>query len=327
MINVDDDTKKSKNFTRRQFVKYFAGTTTYMSFGSFDLSGPLFLLYKQKIQSYPIDSTVKTTAERMISFPFTPADTPPNLLPPSFPCPPSPNGKDGLRITELHKVWEYDNKGYGNWEYVDQALPIKQRTDIMPDGYDPTSVTKTTKLLNFFAMTDIHITDKEAPNSFIYLQQHNQQYSGGNTSIYSPIMMYTTHVLDAAIQTANALHKKNPFDFFISLGDTCNCTSYNELRWYIDVIDGKVITPSSGAHLGAKTIDYQRPFQAAGLDKSIPFYQTIGNHDHFLLGSFPPMNPGLPSLPSPLPAILSGLYRIFSSLITPPSRPCSAWKL
>ncbi|MBU1140088.1 MAG: TIGR03768 family metallophosphoesterase, partial [Proteobacteria bacterium] len=81
---------------------------------------------------------------------------------------------------------------------------------------------------------------------------------------------------------------KNPFDFFISLGDTCNCTSYNELRWYIDVIDGKVITPSSGAHLGAQTIDYQKPFQAAGLDKSIPFYQAIGNHDHFLLGSFPP---------------------------------------
>ena len=100
-------------------------------------------------------------------------------------------------------------------------------------------------------------------------------------------MRYTTHVLDAAIQTANALHKKNAFDFAISLGDTCNSTSYNELRWYIDVIDGKVITPSSGAHLGADTIDYQKPYQAAGLDKSIPWYQALGNHDHFLIGSFP----------------------------------------
>lgn len=57
-------------------------------------------------------------------------------------------------------------------------------------------------------------------------------------------MMYTTHVLDAAIQTVNALHQKNAFDFGISLGDTCNNTQYNELRWYIDVIDGKVITPA-----------------------------------------------------------------------------------
>ena len=100
-------------------------------------------------------------------------------------------------------------------------------------------------------------------------------------------MLYTTHVLDAAVQTINALHKKNPFDFGISLGDTCNSTQYNELRWYIDVLDGKVITPSSGAHLGADTIDYQKPYKAAGLDKTIPWYQTLGNHDHFWIGSFP----------------------------------------
>jgi metallophosphoesterase (TIGR03768 family) len=45
--------------------------------------------------------------------------------------------------------------------------------------------------------------------------------------------------------------------------------------------------PSSGAHVGADFIDYQKPFQAAGLDREIPWYQTIGNHDHFWIGSFP----------------------------------------
>ena len=98
-------------------------------------------------------------------------------------------------------------------------------------------------------------------------------------------MPYTTQVLDAAIQTVNALHRESPFDFGICLGDVCNSAQYNELRWFLDVIDGKVITPSSGAHLGADTIDYQRPFQAAGLDRSIPWYQVLGNHDHFYLGS------------------------------------------
>ncbi len=98
-------------------------------------------------------------------------------------------------------------------------------------------------------------------------------------------MLATTHVLDAAVQTINAVHKKTPLDFGIGLGDACNNTQYNELRWYIDVIDGKVITPSSGANLGAGLIDYQTPYQAAGLDKSIPWYQVLGNHDQFWMGS------------------------------------------
>jgi metallophosphoesterase (TIGR03768 family) len=53
------------------------------------------------------------------------------------------------------------------------------------------------------------------------------------------------------------------------------------------VLDGKVITPSSGGHAGAATVDYQKPFQAAGLDKSINWYQTLGNHDHFWMGTNP----------------------------------------
>ncbi len=86
------------------------------------------------------------------------------------------------------------------------------------------------------------------------------------------------------MQTINALHKTTPFDFGISLGDDCNNTQYNELRWFINVLDGKVIAPSSGAHAGAETIDYQKPYKAAGLDKAIPWYQAIGNHDQHWSG-------------------------------------------
>ena len=151
-------------------------------------------------------------------------------------------------------------------------------------------------LLSFFAMSDIHITDKESPAQCIYqgyIYPNPRTTSGdpvGNSSAYSAIILYTTHVLDAAVQTINALHKKTPFDFGISLGDAANNTQYNELRWFIDVLDGKWITPGSGAQRGAGTIDYQKPFQAAGLDKSIPWYQTIGNHDQFWMGSAPATN-------------------------------------
>ena len=214
-------------------------------------------------EGYPIASDIQTTLQRTIA--------------------PGPTPATAINLGEVSKYSQY---GYGNWTYG-SGLPYDKRLDIMPAAYSSLAVTKKTKLLNFFIISDIHITDKESPNQLIYLQRLHPKLPVG-ASLYSGIMMYTTHVLDAAVQTVNALHNKaNPFDFGLSLGDTCNSTQYNELRWYIDVLDGKVITPSSGAHLGADTIDYQKPYQAAGLDKTIPWYQALGNHDHFWIGSIP----------------------------------------
>ena len=157
--------------------------------------------------------------------------------------------------------------------------PYDKRTELAPDYADAPNAAR---LLSFFAMTDIHITDKESPAQPInpgWSAKFGTTSAGLFVSSYSPIILSTTQVLDAAIQTMNALHKRSPFDFGLSLGDNINNTQYNELRWFIDVFDGKIITPSSGIHDGALTIDYQQPYKAAGLDKSIPWYQVIGNHD------------------------------------------------
>ena len=287
------DSRFSGKVTRRDFIKYTAGTAAFISWGSFTYgcgssSSP-------PTTGYPIDSTVVKTTERMISFPYTPASNPVVFGTMPFPADPlqSPNGGNALTWNELSQIPDYDKLGYGKWTYINWPLPVVPRLDIMPTTYSAASVAKKTRLLNFFAMTDIHLTDKEAPNQLIFLQQNLPGFAGQNSSIYSGVMLYTPQVFDAAIQTANALHKKDPFDFFISLGDVCNSSMYNELRWYLDIIDGKVITPSSGAHAGADRIDYQRPFQAAGLDKTIPFYQALGNHDHQMIGSFPVYENGL----------------------------------
>ncbi|MCX5993969.1 MAG: TIGR03768 family metallophosphoesterase [Chloroflexi bacterium] len=239
--------------------------------------GLIFMGCEKQPVSYPIDSDVSTTLQKTIAFK------------------PVVSGNS----TRLSAISQYGKYGYGNWT-PGPGLPSDPRTDIMPAGYTGAAVTNRVKLLNFFSITDIHITDKESPSQIIYLQQLYYPnllpppYNAlghvpwsWQTSVYSPVMLYTTQVLDAAVQTINALHKQKPFDFGVSLGDAANSTQYNELRWYIDVLDGKVITPSSGAHLGADTIDYQKPFKAAGLDKTIPWYQTLGNHDHFWIGSLP----------------------------------------
>jgi metallophosphoesterase (TIGR03768 family) len=135
-------------------------------------------------------------------------------------------------------------------------------------------------------MTDIHLTDKESPAQVIYMGLTEN----GNSSAYSPSMLYTTHVLDAAVRTVNALHQENPFDFGIGLGDAVNNTQYNELRWYIDIFDGQSINPDSGPKddpIPGPANDYQDEYQAAGLDKNIPWYQTYGNHDNIWMGSYP----------------------------------------
>ncbi len=253
------------NIKRRDFIKLAAMAWQILGDSSLAFAKTLqSALNSQSSTTYPIELDVITSLERTIR--------------------PSPE-ISGLPPKELSKLSQYPHYGYGKWSFG-PGLVAEIRNDLMPDNFSDTKVSHPLKLIHFFTITDIHITDKESPSQFIYLQQADQ--TGEHvTSIYSPVMPYTTHVLDAAVQTINAIHKKNKMDFGLSLGDTCNSTQYNELRWYIDVMDGGVITPSSGAHAGANTVDYQKPFKAAGLDRSIPWYQVLGNHDHFWLGSFP----------------------------------------
>ncbi len=258
---TDNDSKIVGEVSRRDFIKYTAGTAACISLGSFSY-GCGSNSSTPQVAGYPIAADIKTTAESTVRF---------NNITPAK-----------IVATDLQNVSDYDKYGYGVWT-KGPGLDNEKRNDLMGVGYAYPSSTKSKQLLRFFAITDIHITDKESPSQAIYMEP----LLGWETSTYSPTMLYSTQVLDAAIQTVNGLHKQDRIDFGISLGDTCNSTQYNELRWYIDVIDGKVITPSSGAHVGADSIDYQKPFKAAGLNPEILWYQTIGNHDHFWLGSIP----------------------------------------
>ncbi|MFA6330151.1 MAG: TIGR03768 family metallophosphoesterase [Candidatus Micrarchaeia archaeon] len=216
--------------------------------------------------SYPIDSAVFTTLDRTI-VPVSVPSASPKLSP------------DDIR--------NFSKYGYGAWQYG-SGLAYEKRLDLMPAAYansSANSAVKAASLLRFFTITDIHITDKESPAQTVFFG-----IKAGIISSYSPAMLYTTQTLDAAVQTINALHKKKPFDFGISLGDAINSDQYDELRWYIDVLDGKNVTPDSGAKddpVPGPLNDYQDEYEAAGFDKSISWYQTLGNHDHYWMGILP----------------------------------------
>lgn len=182
-------------------------------------------------------------------------------------------------------VAEYVNSDFGKWTWG-PGTNEGQKLTLMPQGY--AGATNVARLLSFFSMADVHMTDKESPAQVPYLGWRANFGEAGlaqlNPSAYSPVVLDSTHRLDAAVTTINDLHRVIPFDFGIILGDMCNSGQYNELRWFIDVMDGKYIIPSSGAHVGADTIDYQMPFQATGLNRSIPWYAVIGNHDQAWMG-------------------------------------------
>ncbi|GEJ55714.1 TIGR03768 family metallophosphoesterase [Anaeromyxobacter diazotrophicus] len=272
LVRGPEASRLVRGVTRREFVAFSFGAAAALA----SLGGPgagCGSSRSRRPAGYPIDATVARTTERVLSFPM-PAKVA------------TPGSGSGLAPVELPLVSRYAAYGYGDHAFGG-GLAVEQRLDLMPAGYAIPSGPRLARLATFFAMSDVHITDKEAPNQLIYLQQADATFGGPMTSLYSPVMRYSTQVLDAAVQTVNALHRETPFDFGICLGDVCNSSQYNELRWYLDVLDGKVIAPSSGAHLGADAVDYQRPFQAAGLDRSIPWYQVLGNHDHFFLGTFP----------------------------------------
>ncbi len=216
---------------------------------------------QSKVAGYPIASEVSTTLQKTVV---------PDAI---------PSGSEKVLPYEIAK---YQQNGYGIWHYG-PGIDSEKRLDLMPATYSAASATNAARLLSFFAITDIHITDEESPAQAICFG-----YKGGNPSAYSATMLYTTQVLDAAVQTINALHKKNPLDFGIALGDAINNTQYNELRWYIDVLDGKNINPDSGAKddpVPGPNNDYQDQYKAAGLDKTIPWYQTFGNHDYLNMGA------------------------------------------
>ncbi|MGA2224010.1 MAG: TIGR03768 family metallophosphoesterase [Syntrophobacteraceae bacterium] len=272
--------------SRRHFLKYCAGSATVLGleFSNLGTLEKVLAAAKRPRQpSYPISQDVQTTLVRTV-------------------VPTTPNAPYPTTIIQPCQISLYTQNGYGEWVKDGEGDPGGPgcpylSPDMASGNVSPNSVTEPSvaaMLLTFFTITDIHITDKESParcSEYAYQypnpENSNNQAVGSNLE-YSPIMLYTIHVLDAAVQTINAMHQAKPFDFGISLGDACDNTQYNELRWYLDVLDGQMIHPSSGAHRGARDIDYQKPFQAAGLDKSITWYQCIGNHDQFWMGSILP---------------------------------------
>ena len=144
--------------------------------------------------------------------------------------------------------------------------------------------------LRFVHLSDAHITDTESPARLVTMDAFL-------SPAWHPQDGHSAQVLDATCRAINRIHyggfvtDKGPVDFVVVSGDVVDNAQHNELRWFIDTMDGQWVTPDSGdldAPLRPVAIEDNPglPFKAAGLAKDIPWYTVMGNHDNLAVGNF-----------------------------------------
>ncbi|MGQ9651844.1 MAG: metallophosphoesterase, partial [Phycisphaerae bacterium] len=161
-----------------------------------------------------------------------------------------------------------------------------------PDDDQTTGLVLVARLVH---ITDTHVVDSLSPARFPGAHEFT-------LSAWRPWESYSTQILDGIVRSANRIHASGTaVDFLIHTGDACDNAQSNELRWFLNVMDGREVNPLSGpddrpvASRPPTILDPYATFRPQGLYRSgvhgnlpsIPWYSLIGNHDRFATGLLP----------------------------------------
>jgi metallophosphoesterase (TIGR03767 family) len=175
--------------------------------------------------------------------------------------------------------------------------PYTVRTELAQAQADRASNRRS--LVVFHQLTDFHILDEESPLRSEWLESCSTAVSN---PAFRPQETLSLHAADALIGQANAINRSpvtgSHVGFAIHTGNATDNVQFNELRWFIDLMDGVPVAPESGAvgYQGVQTEspaeaygsllnDAQQAFIPEGLD--YPWYSVAGNHDVANQGRFP----------------------------------------
>ena len=139
--------------------------------------------------------------------------------------------------------------------------------------------------LRFVQISDSQICDEESPARTL-------RFDWLIPYAWRPQENYGVQTLDATLQAINRRHTdERPVDFMVFTGDLADGALHNELRWFLDTMDGQFVVPDSGDPDGALRVQPPEDnpklgFQAEGLNPAIPWYTVYGNHDELAVGVF-----------------------------------------
>jgi metallophosphoesterase (TIGR03767 family) len=155
-------------------------------------------------------------------------------------------------------------------------------------------------LLAFHHFSDFRIVDEESPLRSEWVDGCE---SLASTSAFRPQESLSLQAAAAMIAQANRINESpvsgRRVDFVLHTGNAADNAQFNELRWFIDVMDGKPVTPDSGVagYLGVQTespaagyADLLTAAQARFLPEALryPWFAAAGNRDILAQGTFPP---------------------------------------
>src|SRR2546426_3273609 len=155
-------------------------------------------------------------------------------------------------------------------------------------------------LLVFHHFSDFRIVDEESPLRSEWVEACRPAVT---TDAFRPQESLSLHAAAAMIAEANRVDRSEitgqPVDFALHTGNAADNAQYNELRWFLDLMDGKDVNPDSGkpgyeglqAGSPAQAYDHllqdaQSRFSPEGL--RYPWYAVVGNRDLLSQGNFPP---------------------------------------